>query len=155
MVVFKTNTGSKNRDEFIKTMAGTANKLGLENGIPPAFLIAQWGLETGWGQSQLWKKYNNIGGVKGTPNAKDSVNLDTEEDYGKGQHVVHDQWFKVYPTKEAGVKRQISVLKSARYKKAFDHPTDPILFAIEIKKGGYATAKNYVGTISGILKKIV
>jgi hypothetical protein len=55
---------NKNIDQFIDTYAPVAQQVSKEINVDPNVLLSQWGLESRWGQTEMAKKYNNLGGIK-------------------------------------------------------------------------------------------
>jgi flagellum-specific peptidoglycan hydrolase FlgJ len=41
-----------------------ALQVSKEIGVDPNLLLSQWGLESRWGQSEMAKTHNNVGGIK-------------------------------------------------------------------------------------------
>jgi len=52
------------QDEFIKKYKPYAEKVHQRVGQPVRLTLSQWALETGWGESELAKRSNNLGGIK-------------------------------------------------------------------------------------------
>lgn len=81
--VTQTKLNSKNmtKDEFIKFLSPSVKLIAAKTGIPYAFMMAQIALETGWGKSELFWKYNNVGGIRSFhPERETSVLEWTHED---------------------------------------------------------------------------
>lgn len=55
---------NKNIEQFIATYGPVAQQVGKELNVDPNVLLSQWGLESRWGQSEMAKKYHNLGGIK-------------------------------------------------------------------------------------------
>ncbi len=53
-----------NAHAFVRQMQPYANQVSKSTGLSPAMLLAQWGLESGWGTSQAATENNNLGGIK-------------------------------------------------------------------------------------------
>ena len=51
------------KDTFIAAHQATADNVGKQLGVPASALLAQWGLETGWGKSVI-PGTNNLGNIK-------------------------------------------------------------------------------------------
>lgn len=120
-------------------------------------LVAQCGLESGWGKSELSRKYNNYGGIKATRNDPNAIWMSTEEydpKIGANKSVVEP--FKAFKDESDYVRYHVNKLD--RTWKAFDG--DSINDFINRIIGGrlkYATAKNYgsylANVVSGIKNK--
>jgi hypothetical protein len=55
---------NKNIEEFISTYGPVAQQVSKQINVDPNLLLSQWGLESRWGQSEMAKKYFNLGGIK-------------------------------------------------------------------------------------------
>ncbi|GAA0737056.1 glycoside hydrolase family 73 protein [Clostridium oceanicum] len=75
-------TISKEKEKFIDSLKVEAKKIYEKKGILPSVIIGQAILESNWGNSQLYKKSNNIFGIKAVPAWKGkTVNMKTSENY--------------------------------------------------------------------------
>lgn len=147
----KTSTTPKS--DWYNWMEPLAKNIGRKYGIPWQAILVQTALETGWGKSQLFWKYNNFGGVKyagsGAPN---KVNMSTGEVFD-GKAVTIDAVFAAWPSIYEGLKGYAKFFhRNGRYSEALRYPHDPYRFIEEIKKAGYATSTNYVSILHGMLK---
>ena len=55
---------NKNIAQFIETYGPVAMQVSKEINVDPNLLLSQWGLESRWGQSEMAKTHNNVGGIK-------------------------------------------------------------------------------------------
>lgn len=55
---------NKNVEQFIATYGPVAQQVSKEINVDPNVLLGQWGLESRWGQTEMAKKYHNLGGIK-------------------------------------------------------------------------------------------
>jgi hypothetical protein len=55
---------NKNIEEFIATYGPIAQQVSKQINVDPNLLLSQWGLESRWGQTEMAKKYFNLGGIK-------------------------------------------------------------------------------------------
>jgi hypothetical protein len=55
---------NKNVEQFIDTYGPVAQQVSKEINVDPNVLLSQWGLESRWGQTDMAKKYHNLGGIK-------------------------------------------------------------------------------------------
>ena len=55
---------NKNIEQFIASYGPVAQQVSKEINVDPNILLSQWGLESRWGQTEMAKKYNNLGGIK-------------------------------------------------------------------------------------------
>jgi flagellum-specific peptidoglycan hydrolase FlgJ len=61
------------KETYFKQMGGWASEASKLTGIPKEVILAQWGLETGFGSSTLAKYHNNHAGIKATSRNKDYI----------------------------------------------------------------------------------
>lgn len=151
---FKYNkTSSTKKSDYYNWLEPLAKAIGKEYGIPWQVILVQTALETGYGKSSLLTKYNNFGGVKfAGSGAPSKVNMETGEVFN-GQSVTINAYFAVWKTPYEGLKGYANFFhRNKRYATALKYPNDPFQFVVEIKKAGYATATNYVGTLHGMLQ---
>jgi len=55
---------NKNIEQFIATYGPVAQQVSKEINVDPNVLLSQWGTESRWGQTDMAKKYHNLGGIK-------------------------------------------------------------------------------------------
>lgn len=55
---------NKNIEQFIATYGPVAQQVAKEINVDPNVLLSQWGVESRWGQTEMAKKYHNLGGIK-------------------------------------------------------------------------------------------
>lgn len=48
---------------FLDEVLGDARTASARTGVPVSTILAQWGIETGWGTSRAWRQGNNYAGV--------------------------------------------------------------------------------------------
>lgn len=144
----------QDKKSFIQSIAPAAKAIGTRIGVPPAFIVAQIALETRFGASTLWTRYNNPGGIKAVGSQR-SIELDTMEcKAGKCSKV--KQKFAVYSTPAEGLEAYSKVLTNRYFKKYAGKTTDPLKYAELLQSGTpkYATALNYVPTIKTFLSEV-
>ena len=148
------NTNNDYRKNFVNLIKQDTIDIGNKIGVPYKFMIAQLILETGWGRSSLFTKYNNIGGIKAVAGQK-FVTLPTNE-YLNNRNVRLNQNFAVYDTKKQGIEAYSKVLQNKYFAKYLNKTTDPLEYA-KLLQGGrpkYATDPKYVSKIESLLKTI-
>lgn len=150
---------AESKKKFILSILPEAKATGKKIGVPPMFIVAQIALETRYGQSSLWYKYNNPGGIKAV-GTQAFVVLPTKEDLNPG---VNDgktktvyQRFAKYPTPAAGIQAHAKVLQNRYFKQHLNKTTDPLKYAALLQSGKpkYATDDLYVNKINKTLKDI-
>jgi flagellum-specific peptidoglycan hydrolase FlgJ len=148
------NTNNDYRKNFVDLIKQDCIDIGKKIGVPYKFMIAQLILETGWGQSSLFTKYNNIGGIKAVAGQK-FITLPTNE-YINGKNVRLNQNFAVYDTKKEGIEAYEKVLQNKYFSKYLNKTNDPLEYATLLQSGPvkYATSPIYVKSIKDVLKSI-
>ena len=135
---------ASSRQQYIDQYAAYAMEQMRLYGIPASITLAQGIIESANGQSRLARTANNHFGVKGDFN---------------GAYVLADddkpnEKFKKYDNVGQSYEDHSKVLLANRYQKYVGNlsPDDYKGWAAGIKKGGYATASNYVSTIVGVIE---
>lgn len=171
------NTMNQTQINFIKTYKPYALETERKTGISALFILAQAGLESGWGKSPIG---NNFFGIKvpkslvsSTPKEKKQLLRTTEvlsspnekskfpevisitkRTDGKYLYIVRD-WFMKYATPEECFTDHANFFfRNKRYSKALEVKVDPYKFAEEVAKAGYATAPNYAESLKTLIKEI-
>jgi flagellar protein FlgJ len=144
--------GKTPKSDWYNWISPIAKIVGAQYGIPWQAMCVQTAVETGWGKSSLFSKYNNFGGVKyAGSGAPSKVNMKTGEVFN-GQATTINADFASWPTPYDGMIGYANFFhRNKRYAEALKYPNDPFRFIEEIKKAGYATAPNYVATLQGML----
>ena len=132
------------RQAYIDKYAEYAMEQMRRYGIPASVTLAQGIIESAEGKSMLARTANNHFGVKGEFNGQ-YVRADDDEPNEK---------FKKYDNVGQSYEDHSKVLMGERYQKYTRNLSadDYKGWAAGIKAGGYATAKNYVGTIVGVIE---
>lgn len=143
-----------NRDEFLRG-ALEAARTARANGAPinPSVAAAQAALESGWGRSQLARKYNNLKGVKaGSSWAGKTVELPTREVLN-GQWVTTTAIWRVYDSWEHAFADYGELIRRV-YPHAAEVADDAKAFLEALTSGRlkYATDPNYTQKIWRIIR---
>jgi flagellum-specific peptidoglycan hydrolase FlgJ len=151
----KSKLSTIQKKAFITLILPTVTKLSANIGVPLDFMIAQLCLETGFGASQLFKKYFNAGGIKAVKGQKFVSLLTTECDKNKVCKKVY-QNFAVYENIQNGLIAHSKILTNRYFKKYANKTTDPKKYAELLQSGQpkYATAPNYVKVISSVIDEV-
>ncbi len=143
--------GTSSQQAFIDTVAPGAAAAQRKYGVPAAVTIAQAINESGWGQSQLATKDNNLFGIKGAGPAG-SDPLPTQE-YLNGQWVSQTAAFRVYNSVAESIDDHGKLLAtSGYYGQAMASRGDPNAFANALT-GIYATDPGYGQTLIGLMSQ--
>ena len=115
--------GDTRKQEFIKAIYPAAQKAADKLGIPVEMIIAQAGLETGWGKSVALAE-NNLFGIKASGEwMKTHDNwktLTTKEEIVNGKKVTTKANFRTYDSIEESLMDYMNVVTSSYYKKYWD-----------------------------------
>lgn len=137
------------QQEFINKFGDAAIKAASETGIPTKFMLGQAALESGWGKKEV-KDVNsgensfNLFGIKAGKSWKGRTVEAMTTEYVNGVPQRMLQKFRAYSSYEEAFKDYGNLLaNNSRYEKAMQATDDPIRFAKEIGKAGYATDPQY------------
>ena len=150
------------KSEFVKEIAKDAKTVCKERGYgyaSYATCVAQACCESAYGQSERMSKANAYFGIKATAKWVQAnkyggltYNSRTKECY-QGVHYDITACFRAYLCRLDSVKDYFDLMEISRYNKSLKASTVEECITI-IKKGGYATAPNYVNTILNVYKNI-
>jgi len=125
------------RDSYENFMRPYATRVGERLGVDPSILIAQSGLETGWGKSVIGD--NNFGNIKdfsGNPTSKVAHDkAEGSRDAYRSYNSPEDYW------------NDYAGLIERKYQGAVGAGSDATKFAEALKTGGYATDPDYVSKL--------
>ena len=154
-----TNTSSTSSSSTSKT-ANFINKLApmavedyKTSKVLPSLTIAQGILESGWGESELATKANNLFGIKADSRWSGKIyNTETKEYYnGANTATTISANFRAYDSWEGGVKDHSEFLQGDRYNKVVG-AKDYKVACDEIYKAGYATDPNYTSKLIKLIE---
>lgn len=154
--ITKENLNNASKQQFIQELYPAAIKIYNQYGIFPSITISQAILETGWGESELSTKANNLFGIKADSSWKGKkVKMSTSEYYN--EKIVDE--FRVYDNKQESMEDYAKFLNNnKRYKESgVFQATYYIDQAKDIEKAGYSTVENDKGvqTYSALLIDII
>lgn len=146
------STGSKTAN-FINKLAPLAVADYKRSNVLPSLTIAQGILESGWGESELATKANNLFGIKADSRWTGKIyNTETKEYYnGSNTATTVSANFRAYDSWDGGVKDHSDFLQADRYNKvigAKDYKTA----CEEVYKAGYATDPNYTSKLIKLIE---
>ena len=134
--------------DFVATMRPHAEAAARAVGIPVDLLLAQAGLETGWGRRQPkaadGTASHNLFGIKAGASWKGSTALAATTEYVAGAVVRTVDRFRAYHSyAEAFQDFAKLIAGSSRYASAVASAADPVAYARGLQRGGYATDPQY------------
>lgn len=126
---------------FIAQHQGTAQAAGKQLGVDPDLLLAQWGLESGWGKSVV-PGTNNLGNIKdfsgGGVAARDNMTGSTDN-------------YRAYSSPDAFAADQASLL-ARKYPGVVGAGSDVQKFASGLR--GYAEDPNYGSKLAAVVQTV-
>jgi flagellum-specific peptidoglycan hydrolase FlgJ len=136
--------GYKSRQDFTDAMMPYAQKAATELKVSPEAIIAQWGLETGFGRAGAVQGQFNYGNIQGTYRESEP-GLDS----GRARNFIK------YNSMDDFVDDYVKQLKNPRYAKQGigQEQLGDREFFTALKKGGYAEDPNYVNTLTALAEK--
>ncbi|WP_081326593.1 LysM peptidoglycan-binding domain-containing protein [Latilactobacillus curvatus] len=156
VVMAVANSSAQN---FINSIASSAQQLAGDNDLYASVMIAQASLESGFGSSGLGSAPNyNLFGVKGTYNGS-SVYMWTWEDDGHGNMYQIQAAFRKYPSYYQSLQDYVHVLRNTSfgatpyYQGAFKSHTSSYQQATQYLQGRYATATNYASSLNRLIQQ--
>ena len=136
---------------FIEKIKPSALLVYKEFNILPSLTTSQAICESGWGESSLASKYNNLFGIKWKKNCGyDYVELWTSE-FVNGKYIKVKAKFRKYDSWEDSIKDHSKLLQKPRYKPVLESK-NYIEATEQIKKCGYATSPTYTQTLRKIIE---
>ncbi len=135
--------------EFLQRYAVAAMEQQKKYGIPSSVILSQMAYESGWGTSKLAREGNNYFGIKCS-----SSWLANGKPYSLHNDDRPNEKFCNYASVEESIEHHSLFLLGKRYQRCWNYPpTDYHHWLVEIKRAGYATARNYVSLCERIIKQ--
>ena len=146
-------------DAFVATMLPMAQQAADRIGVDPLYLVAQAGLETGWGKSVMRQQdgssSHNLFGIKATGSWQGAQARAITSEFKGGQMVKETADFRSYDSYQDSFHDLVTLLQSNnRYKDVLNAADKPEQFVRELQKAGYATDPEYASKISQIAKQM-
>ena len=137
--------------EFIAALSPAAVQSMHSTGVPASFVVAEGGLESGWGNSQLAVEALNIFGVKADASWHGpTFSIQTRECLN-GQWVMEPALWRKYDTWLGCISDHAAFFHTnKRYGPALAYKTGP-LFAKAIALAGYATDPQYASKLTALI----
>ena len=143
-------------EDFVAKVLPVLKRALAGSGLNPLMVLAQGALETGWGahviHTPAGDSTHNLFNIKASSDWDGpAVDVSTMEVRG-GQAIQQRDRFRSYDSVEDAARDYASLLKGdQRYRRALDAAQDPMRFADELQKAGYATDPNYAAKILRVL----
>lgn len=133
-----------------------AKQFGYKICSPAIAQILQESLGKYDGLSLLAYKYHNLHGLKSgeawLKAGKPSVNMKTGEEYTPGKISIINDWFRVFPNEDAGIKGYYEFLEYKRYA-AVRSAATPLAYLQALKAANYCTSTTYVNNCMAKINK--
>ena len=147
------------RSDFKLKMLPIARDEQSRSGIHPDVTITQAAHESGWGQSGLTLKANNLFGFTGEAweaAGKPVIKLPTKE-YVKGKWITVNRPFRAYSSWAESVRDWGHLISTKpRYQDAYAlaKQGDVKAFAVAVQKAGYATDPAYANSLAAVFDRV-
>ena len=145
------STMQRSTQSFLNSIHAGAINGWKKYGVLPSVSAAQAILESGWGQSLLATKGNNLFGIKGTYNGQ-SVTMPTQE-YYNGQWVTVNAQFRKYPSWNESIEDHGNFLAvNSRYSNLLGKTNYKEVTSL-LQQDGYATAPTYASSLNQLIEQ--
>lgn len=143
---------------FVASLRPAAEAAAKAIGVPVQYLLAQAGLESGWGAHQPKDASNgashNVFGIKaGTAWQGRTVAAATHEVVA-GATVPTQARFRAYDSYASSFRDFAKLMGSRRYASARANAADPVAYATALQRGGYATDPAYAAKLAGAIRSV-
>jgi flagellar protein FlgJ len=144
---------------FVEKLKPYAEAAGRAAGLPGAYLLAQAGLETGWGRFQPrhadGTASNNLFGIKAGKSWTGAVVEAKTTEFVNGQAVKSVEKFRAYASQADALADYAALIgRNPRYAKAVASAADPAAFAQGLQKAGYATDPRYAEKLTAAMRMV-
>ncbi|MEO6750008.1 MAG: flagellar assembly peptidoglycan hydrolase FlgJ [Casimicrobiaceae bacterium] len=144
---------------FVDKLRPAAEAAARAVGLPVQYLLAQAGLETGWGKHQpksaATGDSHNLFGIKAGQAWKGKVVEASTHEVVGGTLVATKAKFRSYDSYETAFGDFAKMIGSShRYAKALAQGADPAAYASALQKGGYATDPGYAAKLTRAIRSV-
>lgn len=144
--------------DFMARHGASAQAASDATGIPARFLLAQAGLESGWGRREIrgadGTESNNLFGIKAGRNWNGRVVEAVTTEYIGGKPVKSVERFRAYDSPAACFRDYANLIaNSPRYAQVRDRK-DEVAFAYGLQRAGYATDPQYADKLLRVMDAI-
>lgn len=146
-------TGTTSQVSFIKSVEKGAIKGKTQYKVLPSLTLSQAILESGWGQSGLSTKANNLFGIKaGSSWSGDTITMRTAEYKSNGSKYYVNAKFRKYSDRNESVDDHSKLLQNSRYSKVLT-ATNYKQATQWVRDAGYATDPKYPSLLNNLITK--
>jgi peptidoglycan hydrolase FlgJ len=138
---------------FIEKLRPHAEAAAKALGVPVQFLLAQAGLETGWGKSQPktadGASSHNLFGIKTGRRWSGAIAPARTTEYVQGNPIRSTEQFRAYGSYAESFQDFVRLLRdNRRYADALSHGNDASRYAQSLQRAGYATDPAYADKLA-------
>lgn len=141
--------------EFVTEMWPHALQASERTGIPPAFMIAQAALETGWGEKQLrhddGRSSHNLFNIKAGSHWQGATVERTVTEFAGSRPYAEAARFRAYGSYAESFRDYAELMMNSPRYAAVRGQTDAAGFARSLQQAGYATDPHYADKLTRIL----
>lgn len=155
---FPKGIGTSMESTFIDEIAKDSVAIARDAGLYPSVLMAQAGLESGWGGSGLSVTHHNLFGIKGSFKGA-TANLETWEEVDQTKITIR-AGFRSYPSKKESILDYAQLLKNGLthspnfYKGTWISETSSYKDVTSFLQGRYATDSQYANKLNRIIERL-
>ena len=143
---------------FVDKLRPHAEKAAAALGVPAQLLIAQAGLETGWGRSQPrnadGSASHNLFGMKAGRRWTGATIAAATTEFVQGAAVRTVEKFRAYGSYADAFNDLTRVLGNRRYSDALANAADPAAYAKSLQRAGYATDPAYADKLTRAIQRV-
>lgn len=143
---------------FVDSIRPHAEAAAKALGVPAQYLIAQAGLETGWGRSQpkdaSGAVSHNLFGVKAGSRWSGATVAATTTEFVQGAALKTVEKFRAYGSYTAAFRDFAKLLSGGRYADALANAADPAAYAKSLQRAGYATDPAYADKLTRAIRLV-
>jgi peptidoglycan hydrolase FlgJ len=144
---------------FVDKLRPYAEAVAQKLGVPAQYLIAQAGLETGWGKSLAkatdGSSSQNLFGIKATAGWQGAIATATTTEFTSGQAVKTTAQFRAYTSYADSLQDFAKLLQtSRRYAGALANSHDAGKYASSLQQAGYATDPHYAEKLTRAIQTV-
>jgi peptidoglycan hydrolase FlgJ len=147
-----------NVQAFVDRIRPHAEAAAAALGVPARFLIAQAGLETGWGRSQpkdaSGAVSHNLFGVKAGARWNGATVAAATTEFVQGAAVKTVEKFRAYGSYTSAFRDFAKLLSGSRYADALANAADPAAYAKSLQRAGYATDPAYADKLTRAIRMV-
>ena len=145
--------------DFIDKFRAHAETAAKAIGVPAALLLAQAGLETGWGRSQPrtadGATSHNLFGIKAGSRWAGGVAVASTTEHVQGRAVRTTERFRAYGSDAESFQDFARLLRdNPRYSAALANAQDPQTYAASLQRAGYATDPAYADKLTRAIQLV-